>query len=76
MKQTQINGSTFVNANDVAQWIRQNGNQITTQATTDEERALAEAVKKTANYIATALEDWADDPRRKIGVTNVKMDVI
>ena len=67
MKNTQINGETFVSAVDVADWLIQ-GNDLFMETGRED---LAKALEE----ISQGLRDWATDPIRKVGVPNMKFNI-
>jgi len=68
MRQTQINGETFVHCGDVVAWLR--------VCATSCREAEADAMARGIELIAGEMEVWDNDPERKRGVPDLKMDVI
>lgn len=56
MKQIQINGQTFVKADDIADWMTQNIEAI---------REVNEMVARAIEDMAENIHEWANDPARK-----------
>lgn len=62
MKQIQVNGQTYVNAEDCADWLVEDNDKVK-----EIEPAMAEA----AEILARLLRNWSRDPERKHGIQNI-----
>ena len=68
MRQTQINGETFVSANDVADWIVKDTDSV-------RDHPQAGVVIAVLEEMAKEMRLWANDPARKRGVPNLTLEV-
>ena len=66
MKQTQINGQTYVNVEDVCDWMLKDMDKVPEQY-----KREAKAVRAACEI----LREWGRDPKRKEGVPNLTMEV-
>jgi hypothetical protein len=65
-RNTQINGETYVNVNDVAAWLETNGDDV---------REHSSISADCLDELARVLRQWGSNPARKRGVPNNTMAV-
>ena len=78
MRNLQINGETFVSCVDLHEWIRAQGSRVWRRPhDASEKKEISEwfiAVAETARDIASLIDDWHRDPKRKSGAPDLQVD--